>query len=392
MSETKETFAKTISPIILSVFAIYLCIGVTLGIIPSIVKNELHYSNLIVGVVIGIQFLSTLLTRSYAGKIADTLGAKVANHRGVILALLTGAIYLASTLFLYSPFTALVILLIARIAHGISESLAITGSLTWGIGLVGVQKSGKVMTWNGIAMYAGIAVGAPLAMHIQSTFGTAAVFSIIIVLPAIGWLVTLKLPNLPISLNTIRTPFYKVIGLISEQGLALAFASIGFACISSFIALFFTTKNWDNPSLAFLTFGGFYILTRIFFSSLPDKFGGYKVAIGSLLIEICGQLIIGFSTSETMAIIGCSLTGIGFSLIFPALGVLAIQKVKPEMRGTALGAYAAFFDISLGLAGPIAGLIAGIYGYQAIYFFGAISAAISIIILLIKTKKVTVSE
>jgi len=387
MKQQKETFAGIISPIIISVFAIYLCIGITLGILPSIVKNNLHYSNLIVGVVIGIQFLSTLLTRAYAGKIADTLGAKVANHRGVILALFTGAIYLASAFFMTTPLIALLILLLARIMHGISESLAITGSLTWGIGLVGVQRSGKVMTWNGIAMYAGIAAGAPLAMYVQSTLGIAAVFSIIIVLPAIGWLVTLKLPNLPLNTHTLRTPFYKVIGLISEQGLALAFASIGFACISSFIALFFTTKNWDNPSLAFLTFGSFYILTRIFFSSLPDKFGGYKVAIGSLLIEIMGQLVIGFSTSEVMAIIGCSLSGIGFSLIFPSLGVLAIQKVKPEMRGTALGAYAAFFDISLGLAGPIAGLIAGIYDYQAIYFFGAISAVLSILILVMKSNK-----
>lgn len=50
----------------------------------------------------------------------------------------------------------------------------------------------------------------------------------------------------------IRTPFYKVIGLIAGQGLELAFSSIGFACIFSFISLLFAENHWGNPSLAFM--------------------------------------------------------------------------------------------------------------------------------------------
>ncbi|MNW01771.1 major facilitator superfamily transporter [compost metagenome] len=84
----------------------------------------------------------------------------------------------------------------------------------------------------------------------------------------------------------------------------------------------------------------------MFFSSFPDRFGGYKIALVSLLIEAAGQLLICLSLTETMALVGCALTGVGFSLIFPALGVLAIKKVAPQMRGTALAGYAAFFDLS----------------------------------------------
>jgi hypothetical protein len=68
-------------------------------------------------------------------------------------------------------------------------------------------------------------------------------------------------------LEDVRAPFYKVIGKISSQGLGLAFSSIGFACISSFVALFFTQKQWGDASLAFMLFGGSYVLVRIFFSS-----------------------------------------------------------------------------------------------------------------------------
>lgn len=384
--ETKQ-LTKVLIPIVTSVFAVYLTIGIALGVLPSFVQNNLKLGAVYVGWVIGLQSLATLVTRAYAGKITDTLGAKISSHRGVFMVLGTGVLYILATSSVHFPMLALGLLLVSRIIHGISESMLVTGSLTWGIGLVGVQNSGKVMTWNGIAMYAGIALGAPMGMGLVTAFGLTAPFALIILLSFISWLSTSKLPILAVDPSHIRSPFYKVIGKVSEQGLALAFSSMGFACIASFIALLFAEKNWENASLGFVCFGGSYIITRLLFSSFPDKYGGYKVALFSFLIEIVGQLCIGFSTSGWMAIVGCALTGIGFSLVFPALGVLAIKKVTPQMRGTALGAYSAFFDLSLGLAGPIAGLIAASFSYQSVYIFGAGSCLFAVLILLFKREK-----
>ncbi|NSL86054.1 arabinose transporter [Chitinophaga sp. Mgbs1] len=387
IQKSNTTFYQVIIPIIVAVFGVYLTIGMTLGVLPGFVQHELKSGSIAVGVVIGLQSLATLLTRAYSGKLTDTKGGKHSSHLGIWLALVTGVCYLLATWTSFNPTLALILILVSRIMHGVSESLFVTGALTWGIGLVGADKSGKVMTWNGIAMYAGIAVGAPLSIWLQHVSGIQAVFLVVILLSVCSWLATSRLPNLAADPDHIRTPFYRVIGKIAGQGLGLAFSSIGFACISSFIALLFSSKQWGNPSLAFMSFGACYILTRVFFSSFPDKFGGYRVALISLAVEIMGQLLIGFAPSKAVAIIGCSITGVGFSLIFPALGVLAISKVQPQMRGTALGAYAAFFDLSLGLAGPIAGIIAGWYNYQAVYLFGGASCLISILTLLITRKK-----
>ena len=387
MKNTKS-LTQVLAPIVISVFAVYLTMGISLGTLPGFIKNDLKFGNLAVGIVIGLQSLATLLTRAYAGKMTDTLGAKISNHRGIFMILIAGLIYTSAIFMVNIPVLSLGLLILSRIIHGIAESMLVTGALTWGIGLLGAQNSGKVMTWNGIAMYAGIAVGAPLSLWLAGQFGTVIPFALITVLSVVSWLSTTKLPVIIVDATHIRTPFYKVIGKVSDQGLALAFSSMGFACIASFIALLFAEKNWSNASLGFLCFGGFYILTRLFFSSYPDKFGGYKVALISFIIEIIGQLCIGFSVSGWMAIAGCALTGIGFSLVFPSLGVLTIKNVEPQMRGTALGAYTAFFDLSLGLAGPIAGLIAGWFSYQSIYIFGAISCFFAILILL-KTKNNT---
>jgi MFS family permease len=387
VNRERNPFAKIIAPVITSVFAVYLTIGMSLGVLPGFIRNDLKWNALMVGLAIGIQSLATLLIRAYAGKLTDIKGAKITSHTGILLILLSGLLYSIAVSFNFNTTLALGLLLLARFIHGVSESLAITGALAWGIGLVGTEKSGKVMTWNGIAMYAGIAIGAPAAIWIKNSFGITDVFVVVTILSAISWLSTVKLPALPVQFIQVRTPFYRVIGLIASQGLGLAFSSIGFACISSFIALLFAAKNWGNPSMAFVAFGASYILIRIFFSSFPDRFGGYKVALVSLTIEISGQLLIGFASSKSLAITGCALTGVGFSLIFPALGVLAIKKVSPQMRGTALGGYSAFFDLSLSLAGPLAGIIVSWYSFQSVYIFGALSCLLSIGVLSINRRK-----
>ncbi|MFS4473108.1 MFS transporter [Chryseobacterium sp. T20] len=391
MSTTLEkgqtiNFYQATAPIIISVFAVYLTIGIALGVLPRFVQNTLGFDSIIVGLVIGLQSLSTLLTRAYSGKMTDTKGAKKSKMSGVILAVIAGIIYVLAVLFQAHPILALAFLLLARIIHGVGESFLVTGALTWGIGLVGHSSSGKVMTWNGIAMYAGIAIGAPISIWLSKEYNILPAFLLIALLPLVSWLSTAKLPSIPVDKDHVRTPFYKVIGAISGQGISLAFSSMAFGCIASFIALFFSQKNWGDASLAFMIFGACYVLTRIFFASFPDKYGGFTIALISLIIEVAGQMLIWASASKTLAIIGCGLTGVGFSLVFPALGVLAIQKVKPQMRGTALGAYVAFVDLSLGLAGPIAGLIAGWFDYQTVYLFGGISCVIAMIILLFNKK------
>lgn len=381
-----SNFYRAITPIIISVFGVYLTIGIALGVLPKFVQQTLGFDSIIVGLVIGMQFLSTLLTRAYAGKLTDTRGAKKSQMIGVVLAVIAGITYLLSVTIQSNVIFALALLLLARIIHGVGESFLVTGALTWGIGLVGTSNSGKVMTWNGIAMYAGIAIGAPLSIWINKSYGGFPAFIMIMLLPFVSWLSTVKLPAIAVDKDHVRTPFYKVIGAISGQGLSLAFSSMAFGCIASFIALFFSEKNWGDASLAFMVFGACYILTRIFFASSPDKYGGYKIALLSLIIEVIGQVLIWTSVSKTIAIIGCGMTGTGFSLVFPALGVLAIQKVKPQMRGTALGAYVAFVDLSLGLAGPLAGLIAGWFDYQTVYLFGGISCILSMITLMMNKK------
>jgi len=58
-------------------------------------------------------------------------------------------------------------------------------------------------------------------------------------------------------------------------------------------------------------------------------------------------------------LVGVCLSGLGYSLVYPGLGVEAIRRAPPQNRGLAVGAYTVCLDLSLGLASPALGLVAG---------------------------------
>src|ERR1700733_11880268 len=135
----------TMLPITLAVFVGFLTIGLPLPVLPLHLHYTLGMSPLVVGIAIGAQFGAALLSRAWAGGLADTRGSKRAVVMGLMVAAVSGAVYLASLAFVATPKASLGVLLLGRVLLGCGESLIITGALSWGMGLVGAQNAGKVM-------------------------------------------------------------------------------------------------------------------------------------------------------------------------------------------------------------------------------------------------------
>lgn len=363
------------------VFLGFLCIGIPLPILPEFIHNKLGMTMFIAGVGVGLQSLVTVTTRRFAGQYSDMVGAREATRRGFLLCSLAAILYFISALFPTSPLLAVMVLFLGRIALGIGESFMLTGILTWGIEILGPSYSGKVMSWNGIAMYGAIALGAPIGLWGYSKLSFLGVAGIVLFLPMIGYLIASTFTHTRVEVGTtVKPSFTKTVKKIWTYGLGFALAGVGFGALSVFIALVFKTKGWENSGYALLIFGFCYIGVRLVAGHLPDKTGGRSVAIISLILEIIGQVCLWTASTPTTAFIGVALTGIGFSLLFPAFGVQALKQVTPESKGTALGAFSAFFDIALGLTAPICGLIIENSNIQNIYLFGAFSAFVAFLI------------
>ena len=91
------------------------------------------------------------------------------------------------------------------------------------------------------------------------------------------------------------------------------------------------------------------------------------------------MLLVGFAGEPWMAKVGTFLTGAGFSLVFPALGVVAVKMVPQQNQGSALATYTVFMDLSLGITGPLAGFVMAYAGVSVIYLAAAMLVCIALL-------------
>jgi MFS family permease len=98
----------------------------------------------------------------WSGHYADGRGAKRAVVAGLLTAAVAGLLYLLSLRFTGAPWLSVTILLLGRALLGGAESFIITGAVSWGLALVGPESAGRVIAWVGMAMFAALALGAPL--------------------------------------------------------------------------------------------------------------------------------------------------------------------------------------------------------------------------------------
>jgi MFS family permease len=368
-------------PLVLIIFLGFLTIGIPLPVLPIYVHETLGFGTITVGWIVGIQSIATVLTRQYAGATSDARGPKVAVLLGLPAASLAVLAYVVSAVAPLAPAASLAVLLAGRLLLGVAESLFLTGAMTWGIGRIGARSAGKVMAWQGIAIYAALAAGAPIGLAVQQGWGFAGVAVVTAALPLAAVVIALLLPAVPPS-HGKRMPFYRVIGRVWRPGGALALGTVAFGGMASFIALDYAAHGWSGAGLAIAAFGGAYIVVRLFFADLPDRIGSVRVAAVSLAIEALGQVLLWRAGTPLVALAGAAITGLGFSLVFPSMGVEAIRRVPAENRGLAVGAYVAFFDLSLALSGPVTGAIVGSLGYASAFLTGAVAAGLAMVLVL----------
>lgn len=373
-------------------FASYLTIGLPLAVLPGYVHDVMGYSAFWAGLVISLQYFATLLSRPHAGRYADLLGPKKVVIFGLCGAFLSGLSYLLAGVGGSVGVLGLILLGLGRVILGIGQSFAGTGATLWGVGVVGSIHIGRVISWNGIATYGAMAIGAPLGVVCYQYGGLHGLSLTIMGMALLA--ILLALPRAAVKASKGKPlPFRAVLGRVWLYGMALALGTTGFGVIATFITLYYDAKGWEDAAFALTLFSCAFVGARLLFPNGINRFGGLNVAMLCFVVETLGLVLVGLAVEPWMAKLGVFLAGAGFSLVFPALGVVAVKAVPQHNQGSALATYTVFMDLSLGVTGPLAGLLMAWAGVSAIYFAAAGLVVIALLLAWrLKYKPVAVAE
>ncbi len=359
-------------PIMAAVLAGFIVIGAALPVLPLHVSHNLGFGSVVVGVVAGAQFVASLISRIWSGSYSDANGGKRAVLVGLVTAAVAGLLYLLSVAVEGSPVLSVSILIVGRAVLGGAESFVITGGVAWGLTLVDSGHSGKVIAWVGTAMFAALAFSGPFGTMLFAAYGFAAIGLLTALLPLLVFLFLLRAPNPLIRLRQRKSGVRAVIGAVWLPGLGAALASIGYCSILAFGSLLYADNHWRPVWLGFTAFGTALIVARVICGHLPDRYGGAKIALLFVLVQAAGLLVMGLAGSIVLASLGAGLAGLGYSLVYPGLGVEAVGGTSPENRGLAMGIYTAFLDVAMAIGSPALGWVADREGMSTVFIVSAI--------------------
>lgn len=365
-------------PFMLTVFVGLFATGMALPVIPRHVQDTLGQGTVMVGVVMGAQYLASMFARMAAGGMADTRGPRLATLGGLVTSCAVALVYLASVQ-VDSRQGALALVIAARLLTGVAESFIVTGAMAWASARLGPAHTGKVIGWIGMAVFAGLGASAPAGMAVYGAFsfdGLAVAMLLVAVAGLVGtrFIVGVAPSSLP-KLSVLR-----VLSVVKLPGAGLTLCSLGFAMITAFAVLLFAQRGWGGGALVVTSMGVGFIVARLLFGHLPDLVGGAKVALACVLVEAVGLALIWLAPHPVLAWVGAALVGGGYGLAFQGLGVEAVRRAPPQSRGSAMGAYIVFQDVAMGLAPPLGGVLAVAAGLDAVYLAAAVGAVGSAVV------------
>lgn len=352
----------------------FLAIGAVLPVLPRYVKGPVGAGDVAVGVVVGCFAFAAVVGRPIGGRLADARGRRTLHVTGSLIAVVAG-------LLLFLPW-GVPGLVLARLVLGVGDGWVFTAGATWIVDLAPTSRRGQAIGLFGLAIWGGLTVG-PLCGELLLALGSyEAVWAFSAVMPLLGAAFASRLPDahqpVVVGADEERAPL--VPRPVVLPGFALALANAGYGTMAGFVVLHLDDRGVGHGTAVFTAFAASVVLSRLVLSSLPDRLGAQRTAVGAAVAEAVGLALVAVAGSLPVAFAGAVVMGAGFSLLFPSLAVLAVERAGEARRGAALGAFTAFFDLGVGIGAPLAGAIAAVSGYDTAFWVAAAAAAVGVLV------------
>ncbi len=315
------------------------------------------------GLIIALFTLMAGISRPFSGKLTDTVGR--------VPVMIFGSLVCVVCSLLYPMLTSVAGFLFLRFLHGFSTGFKPTATSAYGADVVHESRRGEALGALSIGYTLGSSAGPMIGSYLVDYFSYNIMFYVSagFALASVGILYnvkeTLKDPQ-PFTLKLLkinRTEIFEKTALRPAIITLLLCFSIG--TILTIAPDLSEHLGLHNKGLFFAFFTIASLLIRVVAAKVSDRFGRVPVLLVSSFVLVIALIVLAFSNSVTLMMIGSVIYGLSWGINSPALSAWTVDLCAPENRGKAIASMYIALEIGIG-AGAI--FSAWIYNNNADHF------------------------
>jgi MFS family permease len=358
VDRSERLFTPAFVALGLAELAYFTAAGMLIGATPFFVTGPLGGGEAAVGLAVGAFSVTALLLRPLSGRLSDRRGRRPLLVGGAALCALVVLGHLV-----VDEVWALVVL---RLVLGGAEALFFVAAFAMLADLAPAGRTGEALSFNSLALYAGVALGPVLGQALLDAWGFDSVWLGAAALVALAAALALRLPEtLEREHDTPPAPLFHPAALV--PGFALLTGVAGMAAYFAFASLRADEIGLERWSLVLFVIGAVVVACRIVFATLPDRHPPRPLAAASLVVCAAGLGLSAVLASVPGLLVGAGVLAVGVAFLTPSVFTAIFADVPAAERGAAAGTASVFIDLGLG-GGPMAlGLVAAAGGIPAAF-------------------------
>jgi len=354
-------------------------------ILSKYLTGEINVSMSVAGTIVGLFSITSLFCRPFCGVMSDRLNKKAL--------LLMSNLFMAIGLIGFAYARSVPVFVGMRIINGIGFAIGSTAQVALCTSFIPKSRMGEGIGYMGLSMVLGSAVAPGIGISVADGLGMKAVFLISAVLPIIGCFLLIFVKD-----RTVRAAEKKAVRLKDVIELkAWAFSLCGGifslinGIINAYIVLFAEARELGDIALYFTVYAVCLFFIRPLSGKMADKKGLRFTVLPAILLTALSMVVLSNSTLLPVVLFSAVLRAVGQGSAQPALQAGCINYIGCDRSGVATSTYYLCGDIGQGfgpmLGGVLLTYVAGLAGYQMLFYLCAVLLVISFGIFAVFTKR-----
>jgi MFS family permease len=348
--------------------------------LPVFISKELHAPASMVGMVLACYAVAAIMIRPFCGFGLDKFGRKTI----FLASLLVYALIFNTYMFA----TSLVVMVVIRVAHGLTWGMTTTSNSTVAGDVIPGNKRGEGFGFFGVSTTAGMALGPLIGSFIFHQGGYNAMFlaGCLISLVSLGLAASIHYPGYYVPRAKLE---FRWADLLESKtiipSLNVLIIMLTYGGLLSFVALYGHEIGIRNPSGFFLIYALGIISSRFTTGKWLDRNGPRRIIVICLSLLIIGFPMLAFWQVPAGFYAAAVILGFGNGVVFPTFQTMTNNMVTASRRGAASSTLFIAVDLGMGLGMILFGVISQFFSMAAAFLVCSCICAAGLLLFLFVT-------